>query len=124
MAALIGARWYAVEAPAKAAFPFVVATRTAGPRERTIGGPTGMARCRLELECDAKTYRQAKAVKEALRFHFDGYNLERGPMGAGALAAVVYSVEMEDEEDDYNYARRAKIVRAPILVWYTEETGP
>lgn len=76
--AIAGGRIHPLELPQGTALPAVTYQRISGPRVRTLSGPGGKARARIQLDGWANTYAEAKALATQLRQALDGY---KGLMG-------------------------------------------
>lgn len=72
VASLVNDRIYPLVAPQRAELPLLTYQRVDGERIRTLAGPTGSAHPRLQINCFATTYRDAKTLAEAVRLALDG----------------------------------------------------
>lgn len=96
VAALAGDRVYAGWLKSKAAFPAVTYIRVSADREASLDGPLGRVDVRIQVDCWAKTYGQAKVLAEAVRRRLHGF---RGVMVDGADSVSVGRSVLISETD-------------------------
>lgn len=73
VSALVGLRVYPQRRPQKGgSLPCIVYTRTGGEHVHHLLGVSGLCRADFDLDCQAETYIEAKALSEAVRNAMDG----------------------------------------------------
>lgn len=97
VSALIGTRCYPGVAPESAALPYVVYQTISTARPRHLGGTSGIAERRIQLDVYAATLTSAESVSEELRELFSAF---RGAMGSSAQVNI-RSCFVDDEDDLY-----------------------
>jgi hypothetical protein len=102
VAALIGTRMTPLVLPQNTAYPALTYQRISGQRLRSVDGPAGRARPRMQIDSWAETYLEAKALAAAVRRALDGY---AGPMGAAQVGAVSLDDERDIHEDEPKVSR-------------------
>jgi hypothetical protein len=118
--ALVSTRVYPLVIPQDIALPAIAYQRISGPRELAHDGPTGMARARIQITCQAATYTAAKAVAEAVRLALDGF---RGPVAANSEVLVVEIAALANELDGYEFETAATSVRVDYMLLYVEDVS-
>ncbi len=99
----------------------IVYTRISGQGDYHMGGPSGLARPRFQIDCWAPTIDAAVVLGNLVKARIDGY---RGPMpygDASPQASIdVQGVFMDNEFEGYDDA--AKLYRASrdYLIWSEE----
>lgn len=112
--AIAGTRGYPLQIPQDAALPAYAYQRISGPREATQEGASGFALARIQIGCQAETYAEAKALKEAIRLAVDGY---QGTMGGGV---TVFGCYVENELDGMPGVNEARVVYIDVLIEYLD----
>ena len=101
--------------------PRLLVTRISGPRHQSLTGPTNLGEGRMQFDCIAPTYHQAKSLAQAVRREFDGYR--------GTMNGVFVQQCLLDDERDFNEAspgtdsRRAFITQLDFMFMNSEEYG-
>ena len=70
----------------------IVVRRISGPRFMTLNGPSGLANPRIQVQCWAPQYTEAKSLAALVRLWLDGF---RGDMSG----ITVNALEIEDDID-------------------------
>ncbi len=96
VAALVVSRVYPVLAPQGAAIPYVTFQRISGPRVYHMGGATGLARVRMQVDCFAADYVAVKALATAVRGALEA---QRGSLGGAGLKINFRMMHLEDDQD-------------------------
>lgn len=122
VAALAGSRVHANHAPQGGAMPYVTLHRVSGERERAASGPIGLAHPRIQVDCVAARYADAKALASAIRRNVDGL---RGDAGAPGRKVYINQVFLEDDVDLYldplNASDKGRhVVSLDLIVWHAE----
>lgn len=78
--AKVGTRIYPVKLPQGVELPAITYQRISGVREHNIAGPSGRARPRIQIDCWAESYSEAKSVADTVRLVLDGH---KGNFGHG-----------------------------------------
>jgi hypothetical protein len=113
---LVGTRIYPGMLPQGATLEAIVYQRVSGPREDTLGGVATLVHPRIQIDCFAETYAEAKALATAVRAAFDGYS--------GAAAGVtIQCVRLLDDADVVDIdpeleGRRRYRIRQDFEVWH------
>ena len=92
IATLLGSRVFPILAPASAAIPFAVYSRTAIQREATFATVSGVPKVSLEIAVYAATYNGCRVLADAVRQTLDGYT--------GTAYSVLVSRCSLNQEDD------------------------
>lgn len=113
VSALVSSRVYFTEAPQTPAIPYAVIYRIDSPRVHSMTGPSGLAAARIQVDCYAKTAKEAREVGAAVRVSLDGFRgLQSGVNVQGVL--------LLDEMDGYSESSELKRVTQDYRVWYRE----
>lgn len=95
--------------------PAIAFQRISTSRDRTADGPTGLVFARVQYDCWAPEFDQARAAAAAVRDALDGY--------AGQIDGVdVQLVEIDDDRDDYFPDVKLFRVSVDAGVWFSEFT--
>lgn len=89
---LVGSHIYPLRAPEDIVAPFIVYQKISGIRWRSLGGPSGMAQTRIQIDAYAASYAGAKTLAESIRIALDGY---RGTV----LGVRIGAVTLENDQD-------------------------
>lgn len=79
-AALVGTRVYPVLAPQNVAYPCLTWQRISRTEVDSLQGPSGYADVRIQVDCWAKTYSQARALAKAVRADLNGWDNDGLPI--------------------------------------------
>lgn len=120
VAGYVGTRVYPIRVPQDGQYPCVVYTRVDTPRLSHLRGSSRLAHPRVQLDCLATVYEDAKALGDAVRSLLDAY---RGT----ASGKVIQGCHLVDEEESDQKPLNADDLplfrcRLDFEVWY-EETG-
>lgn len=97
VAALVGARVYAVAAPQAPSYPLLVTAKSGGGAPlRTLGGGTVIHDAEFEVVAEAKTAAEADAVVRAVQALFNRHS------GTTDGTAVLATRLLSDPEDGYD----------------------
>jgi hypothetical protein len=119
VSALASTRIYPQTIPQDIDLPAIAYQRISGPRISAHDGPTGLARARMQLTCQASTYTAAKGLAMAARRALDGY--------AGIVTTTGNdTVEIEaaflaNEWDGYEVVTGQSTVRVDFMILYAED---
>lgn len=97
VAALIDTRLTPLILPQDPAYPAATYQRISASRLRSVDGPAGRGKPRLQLDCWGATYAQAKALAAAAGRALDGY---KGLMGSVQVDAVSLDNEQDVHEEE------------------------
>lgn len=117
--ALVATRIYPIgEVPQNPVLPYVCYQRVTGYRVRSVRGPSGLARSRVQIDCYAASYESAQALGEAVK-KVDGYS-GRPSAAVGDVQGVQYITERDDVETT---TAGGKLHRhsADYYIWHEEE---
>jgi hypothetical protein len=117
LAALVAARVYPARRPQASDLPAVVLTRVDGVRQYADEGPIDLVQSRVQLDCWARTYAEAKAVARAVR---DALLDLEGVYGGVEFQASHLEAERDFAEDGANQAEYLHRVVLEFLVWHRE----
>ncbi len=92
-------RVYPIKIPQGIKLASIVYTRISGRGDYHMGGPSGLAMPRYQLDAWAPTGDAATTLANLIKDRIDGY---RGIMGTGPAAVTVQGVFMADEREDYD----------------------
>jgi hypothetical protein len=122
---------YPQQAPQGAGYPRVEMTRVDTARGHHMQGPDGLPAARVQVDCWAREYRQAKYLAQAVRRaqggdpdgpRLDGY---RGTMGDFRVAACLCVDERDSfEEPQSGGENGVRGVSLDFQVWYDEQIYP
>lgn len=90
VAGLVVARIYPLRLPQNPTYPALVFRRVSGPQLHNLAGAAGRATPRLQIDCYAETYLEAKDLAAAVKARLDGY---RGTMDTADSPAVTFTVD-------------------------------
>lgn len=104
---------YPLRLPQDAILPAVIYRRISGQRLRSIEGPAGMARPRIELNAYAVRYTEAKALATEIRRLLDGY---RGRIGASQVENIIIDSDQDLLDDTTGHYR----IIIDAIIWHHE----
>lgn len=118
VAGLVGLRIFAGMARAGEPLPRITYQRISGPRLHLLDGLPGIAQPRIQFDCWAARYEDAKSLADAVRISLDDF---RGVLGTHTVQGIF----MQDERDlsePPSHAEGLGIFRVSqdYLVWHTE----
>lgn len=108
-----GGRRYWGRAPQSEPLPFVVMNRIDGARNYTTRGPSGFVQSRVQLDCYAETYTEAKGVARAVRDDLSGVT-------SGEIQGIFIDAERDLPAADAGEATHLYRVSIDILVNHGE----
>lgn len=113
--ALVGTRIYPLVLPQNVAYPAIRYQRISTPRVYSKSGPSGDSRPRLQIDCWALTYGDAKRLADAVETAMKGF---AGTHNGHRVASVV----CDDEQDGYEPDPAPPVYRRTLdfLIWYEE----
>lgn len=100
-------RCYPEAAPQEAVLPYIVYSRTAAPRERTLNNSVTLVNPRFEIGCYAETLADARTLAASVKSAM-----------AGALASLVN--QLDDDRLDFDPALGIEFVLLEYSCWETE----
>lgn len=109
----ITTRCYPGMIPQNPTYPLIAYFKVTGNRDHHLGGPSGLAHPRFQVEAWATTYDAAKALANAIREALDGYSGTQGTV-------VIGSILMESERDTYEDAVSCHRVIMDFYCWHSE----
>lgn len=92
LSALVADRIYPLRAPQNAEAPFITYRRISGPRLRSIGGASGQANPRFQIDVFAASYASSKDAGTEVRLALDNF---RGT----AAGVVIRSCSLDSDRD-------------------------
>lgn len=101
IAAVVATRVYPIKIPQGVNAASIVYTRVSGQGIYHMGGPSGLAMPRYQVDAWAPKADDATTLANLIKGRIDGF---RGVMGAGAEAVTVQGVFLIDEREDYDDA--------------------
>lgn len=99
IAAVVGTRVYPIKIPQGINQASIVYTRISGQGIYHMGGPSGLAMPRYQLDAWAPKADDATTLANLIKDRIDGF---RGVMGSGPMAVTVQGVFLLDEREDYD----------------------
>jgi hypothetical protein len=103
VAALTGTRQYFNRLPQNPVYPSLRLQRVSTPRLMTLGGPSGLAAPRFQIDCYADHHAEALALAEAVRAALDGFH---GAMNGAAVLWCSSVDEAGEWEEAVNKSRQ------------------
>ena len=97
----------------------VVYQRIYSGRSHTNAGSSGFVESLYQINCIAKTHKEAKALAEAVRLDLDGF---KGSMGTGADVTEVDGVFLEDERDTFDDELSLYSIQLDFAIDFQEAT--
>lgn len=124
VAALVSARIYPGRAPSSANLsdgPYIIYMNVSRTRERHMGGGSGLALARYQLDAWAASYTEARALADAVRAALD--NVQDEDMGAAGSTVHVDSAVLDNENDVFGEPtdggqRAPSRVSLDFLIWH------
>ena len=114
LSALISNRLYALRAPQKVVYPFVIYQRISTERNLTHDlTASGLTTPRIQFDVYGKTYKSALEVMDVLRETLQGLSTT---MSGVMVQSVLPALEMHDVEPDEEYYR----LTVDYLISYSE----
>lgn len=111
--ALVNTRVFFAEAPQNPPIPFVLMTRVGTDHVHSLTGSSGLANARIQVDCYAKTQKEARAVATAVRAVLDGFRGDENDVN-------VQGVILLDTMDGYEESPELRRVTQDYHVWYNE----
>ena len=100
---LTGLRIYPNLLPQGCAMPAITYQRISGHREHCLGGPSGRARPRFQIDCWAADYDGAKDLANKVRLCLDGF---KGDINTESdVGGITLEADRDIWEDDINVYR-------------------
>jgi hypothetical protein len=122
VSALVSTRVYPLTIPQDIALPAIAYQRISGPRIAAHDGPTGLARARIQVTCQASTYTAAKGLAMEVRQALDGF---RGSVTTeGDELVEVEASFLANEWDGYETVTGQSTIRVDFMLLYKEATNP
>ena len=115
--ALVGTRVNFGEHPQGQPLPAIVMSTVSEVSDHTIDGPDGVPDARVQVDCYALAYGQAKLISRAVRAVLDGHS-------AGAIQGVFLAGARDMREGGTNKAERPFRVSMDFTVRYSMEAQP
>lgn len=109
--AIVGTAVYPQAAPQNLEPPFITYARVSAERLRSFDGPSGLARPRMQVDCWAAGYRQARQLADATRRALDGW---RSP------ADGVPGAMLESDRDLHEPENGLHRVSMDFFFWHEE----
>lgn len=109
----ITTRVYPSTLPQAPVYPLILYIRISGRRENTLGGPSGMANPRFQIEAWAATYSAAKALANAIRGALNGHQGTVGQVEIGSLL-------IQSERDVYEPEVACHRIIMDYSIWHKE----
>lgn len=113
IAALVALRIFPVIAPQGTLRPYMTYQRITAKRVRSLGGPSGLANPRFQIDCWAEDYDGALDLGEKVRAAMDGFT---GVMGTVTVGAVLLDSDRDDHEIETELFRRSM----DFFLWHDE----
>jgi len=112
ISALVSAKVYPVQLPQDVVLPAIVYFKVSGPRLHHLGGASGRAHARFQIDSWAATPLAAKNLADAVRSSLGGFT--------GTLTAIKASIKLDNERDDYEDGILAYRVIQDYIINHTE----
>ena len=109
----ITTRCYPVTIPQYPTYPLILYTKISGMRDHALGGASGHAHPRFQIEAWAETYTAAKTLADAIRNALDDYS-------GTAAGTVIDSCLIDSERDIYESEIEVYRVIQDYFIWHTE----
>lgn len=109
----ITTRCYPVTIPQSPTYPLILYTKISGMRDHTLGGASGHAHPRFQVEAWAETYSGAKTLADAIRDALDDYS-------GTVSGTVIHSCLIDSERDVYESEIEIYRVIQDYFVWHEE----
>ncbi|WP_137387968.1 DUF3168 domain-containing protein [Rhodoligotrophos defluvii] len=93
---LVGSRIYPVVLPQKPRLPALTYTTISDIGQHGSGGPLKLSRPRIQVDCWAETYDQARVLAAAVKRALDG---KRAQLGSEADGRIVQGLFFDSERD-------------------------
>jgi len=98
--------------------PAVTYQQISGVRDQTLSGPSGCVECRFQINCWAKSYKEADQLAEAVRGALDGYSGTKQDV----IIQVIHLIDEADlpviAADNAELNRHCK--RLDFQIWHYE----
>ncbi|HKJ75398.1 MAG TPA: DUF3168 domain-containing protein [Alphaproteobacteria bacterium] len=117
---LVGTRIFPVRAPQGGSFPAMTYTPVSGQRFHNTGGGAGLSGPRIQFDCWAEAYSEAKSLADALRERLDGYS---GSAGSGTVQGAFFDTERDSFEPDAGVSGLYRVSH-DYFVYYEESATP
>jgi hypothetical protein len=104
VSAIVGTRVYPLVLPQKAALPAISYLRVSGAQELSLSGHSGLESPRIQIDCWATTYAQAKALSAAVQ--------------AAMLASSAFKVGSVSDRDLFEDETNVFRVSIDFSVWH------
>lgn len=114
VAALVSTRVFFAEAPQSAPLPFILLTRVNTNFVHSLTGFSELSNARIQIDCYAKTQKEARSVGTAVRQSIDSF---RGEESGITINGIIILDSMDGFDDSPDLRR----VTQDYHVWYNEE---
>ncbi len=113
VAALVVTRVFFADAPQTPPVPFILMTRIGTQYVHSLNSNAGLSRARIQLDCYAKTQKEARSVGQAVKTALDTF---RGIDSDVTIQAVL----LLDSMDGFDESPELRRVTQDYHVWYNE----
>ncbi len=113
VAALVVTRVFFADAPQTPPVPFILMTRIGTQYVHSLNSNAGLCNARIQLDCYAKTQKEARSVGQAVKNAIDTF---RGTNSDVTIQGVL----LLDSMDGYDESPELRRVTQDYHVWYNE----
>ncbi len=111
--AIISTRMYPRRLPDKSVLPALTYSVVSGQRDGAHDGDSGLPRVRIQINCHANDYLNAKKLAKAVTNKLSGF---RGAAGTSGTIAC----DVEYGPDGFDDVARRDFVAVDVLIWHQE----
>jgi len=111
--ALVNTRIFFADSPQTPPVPFILMTRVGTQFVHSLNSNSGLCNARIQLDCYAKTQKEARSVGQAVKAALDTF---RGTESEVTIQAVL----LLDSMDGYDESPELRRVTQDYHVWYNE----
>mgnify|MGYP003557028686 CR=1 FL=1 len=113
VAALVVTRVFFADAPQTPPVPFILMTRVGTQFVHSLNSNAGLSRARIQLDCYAKTQKEARSVGQAVKDAIDTFRGTNSDV-------IIQGVLLLDSMDGYDESPELRRVTQDYHVWYNE----
>lgn len=117
VAQIAGTRVYPLLIPQNAAMPALAYRRVSTVSDEAHGSDPGLEAARFQLDALARTYRDAIALRDAVRLALKGF---KGLLGTVPVQAVLWLSSWDDYDEDLELFRQTMDIR----IWHAVAKAP
>lgn len=112
---LVSTRVYWRQAPQSVTANFINLHRVSGGRDYNMDAPSGLVSSRVQADCWASKYSEAKLIARAIEAAASGYS---GTVGGTLFQGIFIDTERDDDQSDSGDVATRYRVSLDLTIWH------